>query len=114
MNQRSVNVYCDCVSVLDTEYRLNNDESPTEVIIEALAKATEIDAVDLPPLYDFVDPDALDRLFGARDGVPRVDALLIFQVDTWNVFVRGDGRIRICDDTQLCDPGPVFEPTAVG
>lgn len=111
MDQESLNVYRGCTPVVDAEYGLESDRSPTEVIIEALAEAAEIDPMDLPPLYEFVDPDALDQLFGRHDGAAHADALLSFQVETWNVFVRTDGRIRICDNTQPTDPEPVFEST---
>ncbi len=113
MEQESLNVYCGCTPVVDAECEFESDVSPTEVIIESLAEAAEIDPIKLPPLYEFVDPDALDQLFGEHDGAAHADAILSFQVETWNVFVRADGRIRICDNTQPTDPEPVFESTPV-
>ena len=109
MEQESLNVYRGCTPVVDAEYESESDVSPTEVIIEALAEAAEIEPIELPPLYEFVDPDALDQLFGEHDGAAHADALLSFQVETWNVFVRADGRIRVCDNTRPTDPEPVFE-----
>ncbi|SFG96159.1 hypothetical protein SAMN04488063_3426 [Halopelagius inordinatus] len=111
MGQESLNVYRGCTPVVDAEYEFESEGSPTEVIVEALAEAAEIDPLDLPPLYEFVDPDALDQLFGEHVGAAHADALLSFQVETWNVFVRADGRIRVCDATRPTDPEPVFEST---
>jgi hypothetical protein len=37
---------------------------PLVAIVEALAEAAVIDPIDLPLLNEFVDPDALDQLFG--------------------------------------------------
>lgn len=111
MDQESLNVFRGCTPVVDAEYDFESDGSPTEIIVEALAEAAEIDPVDVPPLYEFVDPDALNQLFGAHDGAVHADALLSFRVATWNVFVRADGRIRICDNTRPTDPEPVFEST---
>ncbi|MFB1066845.1 HalOD1 output domain-containing protein, partial [Natrinema sp. H-ect4] len=111
MDQESVNVYRGCMPVVDAEYEFESDGSPIVVIAEALAEAAEIDPVDLPPLYEFVDPDALDQLFGDHDGAAHADALLNFRVETWYVFIRADGRIRVCDATQPTDPEPVFEST---
>ncbi|NIB99834.1 HalOD1 output domain-containing protein [Halobacterium sp. R2-5] len=111
MGQQSLTVYRGCTPVVDAEYEFESDGSPAEVIVEALAEAAEIDPLDLPPLYEFVDPDALNQLFGEHDGAAHADALLSFQVETWNVFVRADGRIRVCDATQPTDPEPVFEST---
>jgi hypothetical protein len=111
MTHESLNVYRGCTPVVDAEYEFERGQTPTEVIIAALAEAAEMDPVDLPPLYDYVDPDALNRLFGEHDGAALADALLSFQVENWNVFVRADGRIRVCDNTRPTDPEPVFEST---
>lgn len=112
MGQKSSTAYCGCTPVVDAEYDFECDESPTKVVVEALAEAAETDPIDLPPLYEFVDTDALDQLFGAHDGAANADALLSFEVETWNVFVRSDGRIKVCDNTRLTDPEPVFESTS--
>lgn len=100
-------VYRSCTPIVDEEYGHERNESPSEVIIEALATAAGVDPLDLPSLYQFVDPDAIDALFQRHEGS---EAMLSFKVDTWNVFVRADGRIRICDASQSTDPEPVFEP----
>jgi len=111
MDQGSMNVYRGCKPVVDTEYGSGSDMSPAEVVVEAVAEAARVDPMDLPPLYEFVDPDALDDLFGGQDGASHSDALLSFRFETWNVFVRADGRIRVCDSTRSTDPEPVFEST---
>lgn len=109
MDRRSLNLYCGCKPVIDAEYGSDTNKSPVEVIVEALAEAAEVDPLDLPPLYEFIDLDALDQLFNEHDGVSKTDALLSFRVETWNVFVRSDGRIWICDNTQHTSPEPVFK-----
>jgi hypothetical protein len=35
-------------------------------VLRAVAEATETDPADLPPLYDVIDPDALDAVFDGR------------------------------------------------
>ena len=105
-------LYRGCRPVVDAEYDCESDHSVTEAIIWALADAADADPADLPPLFDHTDPDAINALFDrshnvAADG----DTILSFQVDTWNVFVRSDGRIRVCDATQPVDPEPVFNST---
>ena len=109
MDQGTSNVYRGCKPIVDAEYGDERDCSPAEVVVEALAEAAGVDPIDLPPLYDFVDTDALDRLFDAHHGGTRADALLSFRVETWNVFVRADGRVRVCDGTRSTDPVPVFD-----
>lgn len=104
-------VYRGCTPVIDTEYGEANNRPPSEVIIDAVATAAGVDPLDLPPLYEFVDPDALNNLFDTHDGA--TDALLSFTMNTWNVFVRGDGKIRVCDATRRTNPEPIFDGTTV-
>lgn len=108
MESRQLTVYRGCTPIVDAEYG-TDDRSPAEVIVDALSAAADVDPVELPPLFDYVDPDALDTLFDNHDGAPDADTLLSFKIDTWNVFVRADGRIRVCDATQPTSPEPVFE-----
>ena len=109
MERGSLTVYRDCVPVVDAKYGSSDDESPVVVIVEALAEATGVDPTDLPPLFEFVNPDAIDQLFKKHDDASHANAVLSFQFKTWNVFVRADGRIRVCDNTRSTNPEPVFE-----
>lgn len=100
--------YRSCVPVVDARFDEDDGQPLTGAIIGALAEAEGVDATDVDPLYDTVDLDALRQLFEARDGSSDAKALFSFTVDTWNVFVRADGRIRVCDGTRVVDPQPVF------
>lgn len=102
-------IYRGCTPIVDTTFDGADDTLPTEVIIDAIATAAGVDPLELPPLYDFVDPDAVNKLFQKHD-VTR-NALLSFTMDSWNVFVRADGKIRVCDATRPTDPEPIFEGT---
>lgn len=104
----NLSIYRGCTPVIDAEYDPETESSATETVIWALAEAVGVDPVELPPLYDYVDPDALNALFEGHDGATDRDNLLSFQVGTWNVFVCSDGRIRVCDATKPTDPEPVF------
>lgn len=111
MEQGELTIYRGCTPVVDAQYGPESDRSPAEVIIDALAEAAGVDPLELPPLYEFVDGDALDSLFEEHDGASDANALLSFQIANWNVFVRADGRVRVCDGTHPTDPEPVFEST---
>ena len=102
-------VYRSCTPVVDREYQRESDESPSEVVINAVAAAAGVDPIELPPLYEFVDPDALNTLFERHTGTEDAEALLSFKMQTWNVFVRADGKIRVCDGTRHTEPKPIFE-----
>lgn len=89
--------------------RPNGQKGVIAALTDALADAAGVDTTELPPLYDSVDPDALTQLFLQRDESADSDAIFSFRYDTWNVFVRADGRIRVCDGTEHVDPTPVFQ-----
>lgn len=102
-------LYRCCTPVVDAEYRGEDDRSPTGVILDALAAAADVDPLELPPIYDAVDPDVVDNLFERRHGGSNDRTALSFRVETWNVFVRADGKVRVCDSTRPTEPEPVFE-----
>ncbi|WP_435551040.1 HalOD1 output domain-containing protein [Natrinema sp. CGMCC1.2065] len=61
-------------------------------VIDAIADATNTDASDLEPLYDVVDPEALDQLFQSGSGAAvRVE----FEYHGMPVEVRGDGTVTV-------------------
>ena len=109
MDSGQLTLYRGCTPVVDAEYGEASDRTPVEAIIDAVAEAAATDPLALSPLHDTIDADAIDRLFAQHDGAAEAEALLSFRFETWNVFVRADGRIRVCDATRPTDPEPVFE-----
>lgn len=105
MTMGDLTVSCECAPFYDTEYEGSSERTPTRAVVDAVAEAAGVDGVDLSPLYDAIDPDGLDRLFDHSTGDGTV---LAFSIDGWNVFVRGDGRIRVCDATQSVASASVF------
>lgn len=81
----------------------------TEAVIEAIAAAAEAEPTDLSPMYEAIDGDALEQLFGHRtDDAGSPGNVRGLTVDGWNVFVRGDGHIRVCDPSGLANLSPIF------
>jgi len=79
---------------LNASTDVDRDTDPaglTERIVEATTDVTGTAAVDLPPLYDVVDPDALEALCDRDDEGPRVE----FAYAGCGVTVRGDGSVRV-------------------
>jgi hypothetical protein len=66
----------------------------TTSVVLAVADAAGIDPIDLPPIYDIVDPDALDGLFGAAGG-RRLDGEVSFRYYGYLVTVRSDGGLTV-------------------
>jgi hypothetical protein len=73
-----------------------DNESVSTAVIEAVARVSDEHATDLAPLYESVDPDALDTLFSEpiddSQGVRSVE----FRYESHQVAVEasGDGWIR--------------------
>lgn len=108
MTDQAVNCRCECTPVLETRFGGEGDRLPSVAVVEAVAAAEDVAPAELDPMYDEIDPEAIDRLFtGGSDGRP--SAILRFSVSGWRVFVRGDGAIRVCDPDRPSDPAPAFE-----
>lgn len=101
-------LYRTCTPVVDAEYDENSVELPTKTLVDAIAEAADTSPLELPPLYEFADPDVIERLLNPKHNPPEREMTLGFQIQRWNVYVRSDGRIRVCDATQPTNPRPVF------
>ncbi|MFH5802126.1 HalOD1 output domain-containing protein [Haladaptatus sp. CMAA 1911] len=81
--------------------RFSRDEPPSEAIVRALAVAEGVVPTELALLYESIDPEALDALFGTpiigqEDGGMTVE----FSVSGHRVIIRGDGSITILVKTE--------------
>lgn len=73
------------------ERRRSGDEKHrvSTAVIEAVAERAETDPNELPPLYNTVDPDALDRLFESKGGLaPREDGTVGFDYAGYRVRIE--------------------------
>lgn len=71
------------------------DESMSETVVDAVADAKGVDPLDLEPLYDAIDPDALDSLFAEAPGASASPTELRFEMDGCEVVVRGGGTVVV-------------------
>ena len=72
----------------------DDETAPVSAVVTAVAAAAGTDPVDLPPLYDAIDPDALNALYTGRSGSDSVRAR--FRYADYTVIVEGSGEVRIC------------------
>lgn len=68
---------------------------PSTGVVQAVAAVRDVDPVELPPLNDHVDPDALDRLL-TDDGDASVQ--VSFQYAGTEIYVRGSGAVEVSLD----------------
>lgn len=66
-----------------------------EQVIYAVANANGVDPTDLDPLYDTIDPDALDSLFGSG-----TEGTIAFAYEGHDVAVNGDDTVAV-DGTKV-------------
>lgn len=101
-------IYCDGTFATATTYREDENRSPVEVLIDAVAEAADVGPVELPPVYDYVDPDAVNRLFEDQSKVRDANTHLSFKMESWYVFINANGDIRVYDATKPSETRPVF------
>lgn len=65
-------------------------KAPANAVIEAVAEATDSDPLDLPPLHEAIDPDALNTLFDRHETSTQVR----FQYAGFEVEVQ-EGAVEI-------------------
>ena len=76
-------------------YVFSPEKAATLAVLEAVESASEIDATALPPLYDAVDPDALDALFESSDPTPTSAPRLSFSYAGLEVTVDGGPTLTV-------------------
>ncbi|WP_266082856.1 HalOD1 output domain-containing protein [Haladaptatus caseinilyticus] len=92
----------------DAAYQTEFDpirDSVSEELITAIATLNDADPTELALLSDFVDPEALDALFGPRDaGNPReTNGHVLFNYDAYHVKVDSSGQITVHNSESSSD-----------
>lgn len=62
----------------------------TERIVETVATTKSVDPLDLPPLYDSIDPEALEKLVDRMD-----EGEVVFTYAGTEVTVTEDGSVDV-------------------
>ena len=86
----------------DTVQTNSSDDAISETVVTAVADAKGVDPLDLDPLYDSIDPDALDSLFG-HAGAGVSIRKLSFEMADCEVLVRGSGEVVVTPMTEAGD-----------
>lgn len=88
--------------------RTSQESKPiSERIFEALAKRESVEPADLAiPLYESVDPDALDALFRSAGAGPDDATIQVeFTHGEHDVLVTADGSVRVSKAAREPSPG---------
>jgi hypothetical protein len=68
-------------------------DAVSHAVIDAVAAAQNVDPLSLPPLYDAVDPEALDALIDGSAAADTAVDCVRFELASCEVVVRGDGTV---------------------
>ena len=77
------------------EYVFDVDESPSHGVVRAISAVKGVEPTDVGSLYDSIDPNALDAIFGGTTEVGESDIHVSFRVDDLEVEVSGDRRVTV-------------------
>lgn len=66
-------------------------DPPSESVIELVADAQDTNPLELPPLYEAVDPDAMDGLFRESEVIQ-----IQFEYAGCTVIVATEGDMTVC------------------
>lgn len=74
------------------------NRSLSHAVVEAVAEAEGVDPVALrTPLYEAIDPDALDAVFEPADESAPLDGRVSFEYYGYTVAVGSDGAVTLAD-----------------
>lgn len=72
---------------------------PSQMVVERVAACEGVDHTDLVPLFDAIDPDALDDLVEQNGGESVLE--VTFNYHGYDVTVTGDGLVHLDTDTSI-------------
>lgn len=82
-----------------TEHQLAGEESYTDGIVRVMAVAHDTDPTALPPVYEAIDPDALEAvLTSLAANAPAESGTVEFAYDDHTVTVESSGAIHLAPD----------------
>lgn len=85
----------------DALNHVDETREPSRAVVEVVADAEGVDPLELPPLYEAIDPDALDALFrpsACRTDVPPTSGEVRFGYHGHEVHITAAGRVSLEDD----------------
>lgn len=80
---------------MNPNQRPEHETPVSQRVVEAVAEAKNTSPLDVTPLFDYVDPDALDRVFSDGPGsTVRDQGRLTFPMAGCEVTVWADGTVE--------------------
>jgi hypothetical protein len=81
--------------VYRTNYNWSSPGSLSTAVLDAISEAADCEGLDLPPLYEQIDPAGLEKLFAPIPGSERCTGSVTFPLGEYHVTIAADGEIVI-------------------
>ena len=78
-----------------SRHRWTAANPPTAAVVESVAQRAGVDTTELPPLYDAIDPDALDAIFDHASQDSSSGPRVTFSYGGFEVTVEHDGWLTL-------------------
>lgn len=78
-------------------------DGPSQAVVEAVAAVTDRDPTTMPPLYYWVDTDALDGLLTHDGADDAAEVHVSFDYDGVDVVVASTGTLEVCASPETVD-----------
>ena len=91
---------CSPVNSLQAVSIPDEDAPPSQSVVERVAAREGVDHTELTPLFDAIDPDALDKLLDTN-GRTESAVQISFTYHGYDVTVTGDGAVRVSERTEF-------------
>lgn len=84
----------DTVPLCRTQFDTDGPRRPSTAVIDAVATVADRSPLEVEPLYETIELEALDRLF-EHAGTAGTGIALEFPVDEWVLVVTGDEQVLV-------------------
>lgn len=74
---------------------LNSDENLLVTLVEEIADREDVEPIELQPLYDEIDPEALNAIFAPTDRAPRSTGQVEFMYYGYKIVVQNGHQLYI-------------------
>lgn len=82
--------------------------SISQRVIDRVSSERGVDPLDLPPIYDTIDPDALDKLFQNGTDGTGTTGRVVFSLAGCEVVVHGTGEVVVTPLDGSVPPSPAM------
>lgn len=77
------------------EFSFGTDESPSHAVIRAITEVKGVDPTEMAPLYEVIEPDALDAMFDGTTQSEERNGLVSFRMDEFEIEITAARRVEI-------------------